>query len=71
MSHQRSLGPRLEVDHEASALISLWGSAAHSVAVQRAEEASSEELANDWDGVARAIVRRSGNRPSLLSHFFH
>jgi hypothetical protein len=72
MSHQkRSPGLRLEVDHEASALISIWGSAAHSIALQRAEEASSEELANDWDGVASAIVHKSGARPSLLSHLFH
>ena len=30
MSQQRSLGLRLAVDHEASVLISLWGSAAQS-----------------------------------------
>jgi hypothetical protein len=71
MSHQqRSRSLRLEVGVEASALISIWGSAAYSVALQRAEEASSQELANDWDGVARAIERRSGKR-SLLNHLFH
>ena len=72
MSHQqRSPGLRLEVHHEASALISIWGSEAQAIALQRAEEASSEELANDWDGVARAIERKSGKRPSLLGHLFH
>ena len=71
MSHpQRSPGLRLEVGYEASALISIWGSGAHSIALQRAEEASSEQLVNDWDSVALAIVRQSGARPSLLSHLF-
>jgi hypothetical protein len=69
-NEKRSPGLRLEVNHEASALISIWGSRAHSIALQRAEEASSEQLVNDWDSVALAIVRQSGTRPSLLSHLF-
>jgi hypothetical protein len=72
MSHERRLsGLRLEVDHEANALISIWGTGAHSIALQRAEEASSQELVNDWDSVALAIVRKSGTGPSLLRHLFH
>jgi hypothetical protein len=72
MSHQkRSPGLRLEVDHEASALMSIWGSGAQWIALQRAEEASSQRLVNDWDSVALAIGRKSGTRPSLLSHLFH
>jgi hypothetical protein len=72
MSHEnRSRGLRLEVNHEASALISIWGSGAHSIALQRAEEASSEQLVNDWDNVALAIVRMSAAQPSLLRHLFH
>lgn len=70
MTHQqRSPGLRLEVEHEASALISIWGSRAHSIALQRAEEASSKQLVNDWDSVAITIVRKSGTRPSLLAIF--
>ena len=68
---KRSPGLRLEVNHEASALISIWGSGAHSIALQRAEEASSEQLVNDWDSVALVIVRKSGAGPSLLRHLFH
>jgi hypothetical protein len=72
MSHQRqSSGLRLEVEHEANALISMWGSQARSIARQRAEEASSERLMADWDSVALFIARKSGSRPSLLSHLFH
>jgi hypothetical protein len=72
MSHQRqSSGLRLEVEHEASALISMWGPQASSIAHQRAEEASSERLMADWDSVALCIARKSGSRPLLLGHFFH
>jgi len=72
MSHQRqSLGLRLEVEPEANALISMWGSQASSIAQQRAEEASSERFMADWDSVALCIARKSGSRPSLLGHFFH
>jgi hypothetical protein len=72
MSHQQqSLSLRLAVDYEASALISVWGSGAHSIALQRAEEASSEQFMKDWDSVALAIKRKSGTRPAPLSHLFH
>jgi hypothetical protein len=69
-NHNRPTGLRLEIDLEASALMSIWGSRAHSIALQRAEEASSEQLVNDWDSVALAIERKSGKR-TLLSHLFH
>jgi hypothetical protein len=39
--------------------------------MQKAEEASSEQFVNDWGSVALLIVRKSGTRPSLLSHLFH
>jgi hypothetical protein len=72
MSHQqRSPGLRLEVDYETNALISIWGSGAYSVALQRAQEASCQQMVNDWDSVAFAIERRSGKRSSLLSYLFH
>jgi hypothetical protein len=66
MSYQRqSSGLRLEVEHEANALISMWGS----VALRRAEEASDERFMTHWDSVALRIARKSGKRPSLLGHF--
>jgi hypothetical protein len=72
MSNQRqSSGLRLEVEHEANALISMWGSQASSIAQQKAAEASSERFMTDWDSVALCIARKSGSRPSLLGHFFH
>jgi hypothetical protein len=72
MSHERrSLGLRLDVKHEASSLISSWGSAAHSIALRRAEEASSEQFVNDWDSVAHVIMRTSDKRASFLTHVFH
>ena len=72
MSHQQqSPSLRLAVDYEASALISVWGSEAHSIALQRAEEASSDQFMKDWDSVALAIKRKSGTRPARLSHLFH
>jgi len=62
---------RLEIDHEANVLISTRGANAYSIARQRAEEASSDEMANDWSGVAAAISRRTEKRPSLLAHGSH
>ena len=72
MTHQpRSSGLRPEVEHEANALISMWGSRASSIALQRAGEASSEQFMTDWGSVALYIARKSGYRPSLLGHLFH
>jgi hypothetical protein len=72
MSNQRqSSGLRLELEYEANALISMWGSQARSIAPQRAEEASSEQFMTDWGSVALCIARKSVSRPSLLGHFFH
>jgi hypothetical protein len=72
MSDQwQSSGLRLEVEHEANALISMWGPQAGSIAQQRAEEASSERFMIDWDSVALCIARKSGSRPSLLGRFLH
>jgi hypothetical protein len=72
MSHQpRSSGLCLEVEHEANALISMWGSQANSIAQQRADEASSEQFMTGWDSVALYIARKSGYQPSLLGRLFH
>jgi hypothetical protein len=38
----------------------MWGPWAHSIAPQRSEEASSEQLVNDWDSVALIIERKLG-----------
>ncbi len=67
--HPRAL--RLEIDHEANALMFEFGAEAHSAARRRAEEASSDEMAKAWSGVAVAIDRRTAKRPSLLTYLLH
>jgi len=67
--HPRAL--RLEIDREATALMFDLGAQAYSVACRRAEEASSDEMAQGWSGVAAAIERRTAKRPSLLAYLLH
>ena len=68
---QRPQGLRLGIDLEAEALMSTSGGEAYWIACRRAEEASSEEMAKDWSGVANAIARREGKRPgSILAAIF-
>jgi hypothetical protein len=67
--HPRALG--LEIGREAEALMLYLGPEAYSVARRRAEEASSDEMAKAWTGVAAAIGRRTRKRRPLLSYFFH
>jgi hypothetical protein len=67
--HPRAL--RLEIDREADALMFYSGSEAYSVACRRAAEASSDEMAKAWSGVAAAIGRRTGMRRSLLGYLLH
>ena len=67
--HQRAL--RLEIDHEAKALMLAVGAQAYWVARRRAEEASSDEMAKGWTGVAAVIERRTTKRTSLLSYLLH
>ena len=62
---------RIEVGREADALMFYAGSRAYSVACQRAEEASSAEMAKAWSGVAAVIGRRTGMRRSLLDYLIH
>ena len=62
---------RLEIGREADALMFYAGSQAYSVACQRAEEASSAEMAKAWSGVAATIGRRTGMRRSLLDYLIH
>jgi hypothetical protein len=66
-NRQRSGALRIGIDLEAQALISRYGREGYRVAVQRAEEASSDEMARDWSGVAALIARKTEKRPSLLA----
>jgi hypothetical protein len=43
---------------------------AHTIALKRAEEASSDEMVRDWSVVAATIARRSGRRSSMLDALF-
>jgi len=63
--HRRGL--RLETDREAKTLISERGGEAYSVARRRAEEASSETMANDWSVVAFVIARKTRKAPHLVN----
>jgi hypothetical protein len=68
-AHQRAL--RLEIDREANALMNAVGPQAYWAARRRAEEASSDEMAKGWTGVAAVIERRTAKRSSLLSYLLH
>ena len=61
---------RLGIEVEADALLSTSVMQAYSIALERAEEASSDEKARDWSVVAATIARRSGRRASLLDALF-
>ena len=61
---------RLGIDFEADALLSMSGVQAYSIALKRADEASSDEMARDWSVVAQAVARKSGVRSSLLDALF-
>ena len=70
LKRERPRGVRLGIDFEADALLSKSGVQAYSIALKRAEEASSEEMARDWSVVAATVARKSGVRSSLLDAFF-
>jgi hypothetical protein len=70
LQRERPRGVRLGIDVEADALLSTSGMQAYSIALKRAEEASSDEMARDWSVVAATIARRSGRRSSLLDALF-
>ena len=67
---ERPRAVRLGIDLEADALLSMSGVQAYSIALKRAEEASSEEIAHDWSVVAATVARKSGVRSSLLDAIF-
>jgi hypothetical protein len=71
MSYHEYPRLRLEIDHEAKALMLNLGAEAYSAARQRAAEASSAEMAKGWSGVAAAIGRRTAKRRPLLSYLLH
>ena len=70
LQRERPQGMRLGIDVEANALLSTSGMQAYSIALKRAEEASSDEMARDWSVVAATIARKSGTRASLLDALF-
>jgi hypothetical protein len=70
LQRERPRGVRLGIEVEADALLSTSGMQAYSIALKRAEEASSDETARDWSVVAATIARRSGRRASLLDALF-
>ena len=61
---------RLGIELEADALLSISGAQAYSIALKRAEEASSDQMARDWSVVAATVARKSGARSSLLDALF-
>jgi hypothetical protein len=59
---QRPRGVRLGINWEAETLMASSEGEAYWIARRRAEEASSEQMARDWSGVAEAIARKTGRR---------
>ena len=70
LQRERPRRVRLGIELEADALLSISGAQAYSIALKRAKEASSEEMARDWSVVAATVARRSGARSSLLDALF-
>ena len=64
---QRPRGVRLGVDFEAKVLMASLGAGAYSAACLRAQEASSDEMAQDWTYVAGVIARRTRRRSGFLA----
>ena len=70
LQRERPRKVRFGIELEADALLSISGAQAYSIALRRAEEASSDEMARDWSVVAATVARRSGVRSSLLDALF-
>ena len=70
LQRERPRRVRLGIELEADALLSISGAQACSIALKRAEEASSDEMARDWSVVAETVARKSGVRSSLLDALF-
>jgi hypothetical protein len=69
--HQRPHELRLAVSSEAEALMISFGDQAYAEARLRAEEASSDFLARDWNEVAHMVARKTRKRPTFLAQVFH
>ena len=69
--HQRPHELRLAISNEAEALMISFGNQAYAEARLRAEEASSDFLALDWNEVAHVVACKTRKRPTLLAHVFH
>ena len=64
LERERSRGVRLGIEVEADALLSTSGMQAYSIALKRAEEASSDEMARDWSvWRRRSPAGRAGAHP--------
>ena len=70
LQREQQRGVRLGIELEADALLSISGVQAYSIALKRAEEASSDEMVRDWSVVAATVARKSGVRSSLLDALF-
>jgi hypothetical protein len=70
LQRERQRRMRLGIELEADALLSMSGVQAYSIALERAEEASSDEMVRDWSVVAATVARKSGVRSSLLDALF-
>ena len=70
LQRERPRRVRLGIELEADALLSISGAQAYSIALKRAKEASSDEIARDWSVVAATVARKSGVRSSLLDALF-
>ena len=70
LQRERQRGVRLGIELEADELLSISGVQAYSIALKRAEEASSDEMVRDWSVVAATVARKSGVRSSLLDALF-
>ena len=70
LQRERQRRVRLGVELEADALLSISGVQAYSIALKRAEEATSDEMVRDWSVVAATVARKSGVRSSLLDALF-
>ena len=67
----RGLRLRLEIQHEANALSLDSGAKAYSVACQRALEASSDEISDDWERCRGCDWTQDEKAPVLLAYVFH
>jgi hypothetical protein len=66
LQRERTRKVRLGIEPEADALLSISGAQAYSIALKRADEVSSDQMAHDWSVVAATVARKSGVRSSLL-----